>query len=115
MTLKGCRILYNYNYNRKLQYLTDNFKWSKRKERKPGRDDFSLSFFGIYNLMSMNKRKPFLNAIACALLAIFARKTHKHTTKDLEKAEFKTSTQSLGIRFTEKIRDVFRFKWIRHS
>jgi hypothetical protein len=27
--------------------------------------------------------------------------------------EFKTSTQHLGVRFTEKIRQVFRFRWIR--
>jgi hypothetical protein len=31
----------------------------------------------------------------------------------LQRAEFKTSTQRLGIRFTENIRDIFRLRWLR--
>ena len=34
---------------------------------------------------------------------------------DLAKAEFKTSTQRLGVRFTDRIRDVFRFRWLRRT
>jgi hypothetical protein len=37
-------------------------------------------------------------------------------TADLKKAEFKTSTQRLGIRFTDRVRDIFRFRWVkRHT
>jgi len=35
------------------------------------------------------------------------------TVDDLRRTEFKTSTQRLGIRFTEKIRNVFRRKWLK--
>jgi hypothetical protein len=51
--------------------------------------------------------------LAAGLLSIFGRRKIKHTQDDLRKAEFQTSTQRLGIRFNEKIRDVFRFRWIR--
>jgi hypothetical protein len=47
------------------------------------------------------------------VLSIFHKSTAKPTAEDFKKAEFKTSTQRLGIRFTERIRDVFRFKWLR--
>jgi hypothetical protein len=32
---------------------------------------------------------------------------------DFKRADFKTSTQHLGISFSEKIRDVFRFRWLK--
>jgi hypothetical protein len=54
-----------------------------------------------------------LDLIAGLLLSIFSKSHAKPTTADLHHAEFKTSTQHLGIRFTERIRDVFRFKWLR--
>jgi hypothetical protein len=31
----------------------------------------------------------------------------------LQRAEFKTSTQRLGLRFTERIREIFRHRWIK--
>ena len=47
------------------------------------------------------------------LLWLRGKSKAKITTSDLRDAEFKTSTQRLGIRFIESIRDVFRFRWIR--
>jgi len=47
------------------------------------------------------------------LLVLFGKIPVKPTPEDLARAEFKTSTQRLGGRFTERIRDVFRFKWLR--
>ncbi|MGA2172862.1 MAG: hypothetical protein ABSG82_07625 [Sedimentisphaerales bacterium] len=47
------------------------------------------------------------------MATIFGTGTAKPTTKDLKDADFPTSTQRLGVRFTERIRDVFRFKWIK--
>jgi hypothetical protein len=54
-----------------------------------------------------------LGFFAGGLLSIFGKTPAKPAAGDLRKADFKTSTQRLGVRFTERIRDVFRFKWIR--
>jgi len=35
------------------------------------------------------------------------------TCDDLRKNEYSTSTQRMGVRFTERIRSAFRFRWIR--
>ena len=59
------------------------------------------------------KVNSFLGLVAAGILSLFGKKSGKVTTEDLQKAEFKTGTQRLGIRFSEKIRDVFRFRWIR--
>jgi hypothetical protein len=59
------------------------------------------------------KVNSFLGFLAAGFLWVFGRKRTKVTTEDLKRAEFKASTQRLGIRFSEKIRDVFRFKWLR--
>ena len=55
----------------------------------------------------------FLGLLAAGILSLFGKKAGKVTAEDLKQTEFKTSTQRLGIRFSEKIRDVFRFRWIR--
>ena len=60
-----------------------------------------------------NKRKRILGATAGGVLAVFAKRKKTPNTKDLQKADYKTSTQQLGVRFTEKIRKVFRSKWIK--
>lgn len=59
------------------------------------------------------KRNSFFGLLAAGLFSVFGRRRIKVTTEDLKKAEFKTGTQRLGIRFSEKIRDVFRFKWLK--
>ncbi len=64
-------------------------------------------------MSTRTKINSFLGLIAAGLLSVFGRKRAKVTTGDLEQAEFKASTQRLGIRFSEKIRDVFRFKWLK--
>jgi hypothetical protein len=58
------------------------------------------------------KKNSFLGSLAGGMLSIFG-KSPKPTTDDLKRTEFKTSTQRLGIRFTERIRSVFRFRWLR--
>ncbi len=63
--------------------------------------------------MSPKIKNNFINFIAW-VLSFFGVKNLKHPKPDyLKRAEFKTSTQRLGVRFNEKIRDVFRFKWLR--
>jgi hypothetical protein len=60
-----------------------------------------------------SKLSSFLGFLAGGLLSLFGKSPAKPTTEDFRRMEFRTSTQRLGIRFTEKIRNVFRFKWIR--
>ena len=35
------------------------------------------------------------------------------TCTDLKRQDYSTSTQRLGVRFTERIRNAFRLRWIR--
>jgi len=61
----------------------------------------------------MTKINSFIAAIAGWFLSLFGKGPGKPTTDDLSRADFKTSTQGMGVRFTDKIRSVFRFKWIK--
>lgn len=61
------------------------------------------------------KINSFLSLLAAGLLTVFGKSPAKPTTKDLNRMEFKSSTQRLGIRFSERIREVFRFRWIKKS
>jgi len=63
----------------------------------------------------MTKFNSFIGALAGALLSVFGKSPPSPTADDLSRAEFKTSTQRLGVRFTEKIRSIFRFKWIKRA
>jgi len=51
--------------------------------------------------------------MAGAILSLFGKSPAGPGADDLKRADFPTSTQRLGIRFTEKIRDAFRGKWLR--
>ena len=64
-------------------------------------------------MMSGKEKRTLLGLLAGGLLSIFGKSTAKPTAEDFEKAEFKTSTQRLGISFNERIRRVFRFKWLK--
>jgi len=59
------------------------------------------------------KINSFLGLLAAGLLSIFGKSPPKPGVDDLKRADFKTSTQCLGIRFSEKIRNVFRFRWLK--
>ena len=59
------------------------------------------------------KINSFLGLIAGWLLSLFGKSPRKPVVEDLKRADFKISTQHLGIRFSEKVRDVFRFKWLK--
>ncbi|MBP8303754.1 MAG: hypothetical protein KBE04_06485 [Phycisphaerae bacterium] len=58
-------------------------------------------------------RRGYRGWVAGWLLAGLRRPRVRAT--DLAQAEFKTSTQRLGVRFTDRVRDVFRFRWIRRT
>jgi hypothetical protein len=59
------------------------------------------------------KMGSFIGLLAGGLLSLFGKSPAKPTNDDLRRMEFKTSTQRLGIRFTERIRRIFRFRWIK--
>ena len=56
-----------------------------------------------------------LGFLAGLLATVFGTKTAKPSMDDLKRAEFGTSTQKIGVRFTERIRDVFRFEWLKKT
>jgi hypothetical protein len=60
-----------------------------------------------------NKKSSRLGFLA-GVAALFSKRD-KTSAEDMQKLEFKTSTQWMGIRFTDKIRDAFRHKWIKKS
>jgi len=59
------------------------------------------------------KTNTVLGFLAGILATVFGTKTAKPSMEDLKRTEFGTSTQKIGVRFTERIRDVFRFKWLK--
>jgi hypothetical protein len=60
------------------------------------------------------KFSSFLGLLTGCFLSVFG-KSPKATADDLMRTEFRTSAQRLGIRFTERIRNVFRLRWLRKS
>jgi hypothetical protein len=61
------------------------------------------------------KTNTVLGFLAGLLATVFGTKTAKPSMEDLKRAEFGTSTQKIGVRFTERIRDVFRFEWLKKT
>ncbi|RKY25761.1 MAG: hypothetical protein DRP62_00430 [Planctomycetota bacterium] len=62
--------------------------------------------------MKYPKTNSFLGLVA-GILSAFGKSSAKPNAGDLKRADFKTSTQQIGVRFTEKIRSVFRFRWLK--
>jgi hypothetical protein len=59
-------------------------------------------------------RKALRLGLAGSVLAhLLSRRLPRMTIEDLRKHEYPTSTQHLGVRFTERVRGVFRFRWLR--
>jgi hypothetical protein len=61
------------------------------------------------------KTNTVLGFLAGLMATVFGTKTAKPSVEDLKRAEFGTSTQKIGVRFTERIRDVFRFEWLKKT
>jgi len=52
--------------------------------------------------------------LAAGLIArLFRTRLPEVTGEDLQRNDYSTSTQRMGVRFTERIRNVFRLRWIR--
>jgi hypothetical protein len=63
--------------------------------------------------MVRSKTNSFLGLLAGKILSVFGKSHIKPTQEDLRRMEFKTSTQRIGVSFTDKIRRVFRFRWMK--
>lgn len=58
------------------------------------------------------KTGSILGSAAGAIMNLFAKK-QKTSSQHLKNADFSASTQKIGLRFTDKIRDKFRNKWLK--
>ena len=47
------------------------------------------------------------------LLNLFGRKPESDSAAELYKKDFHPNTQKMGLRFTERMRKVFRLRWLR--
>jgi hypothetical protein len=46
---------------------------------------------------------------------LFGRRIPPATSEDLRRHDYPVSTQRMGVRFTERMRDTFRFRWLRKT
>ncbi|MBU1261028.1 MAG: hypothetical protein KJ757_03175 [Planctomycetes bacterium] len=60
----------------------------------------------------MKKTRNFGISLLLLISSLFKR---EKTPDDLKKIEFSTSTQKMGVRFTDKVRDIFRNKWVKRN
>lgn len=58
-------------------------------------------------------KQAFLGTMLSWIGKLFGRHRTKITGRDLAHTEFKTSSQRLGIRFSDGLRRNFRFRWLR--
>jgi hypothetical protein len=63
--------------------------------------------------MARVKTNSVLGLLAGRILSIFGKSRIKPAQEDFRQMEFKVSTQRIGVSFTDKIRQVFRFQWVK--
>lgn len=68
-----------------------------------------------FSLPWRSAKAAWLGYVASLLSRLRIGGTHKATPDDLRKQDFPASTQRMGIRFTERIRDTFRFRWLKRT
>ncbi|MHC5060863.1 MAG: hypothetical protein ACYTFK_07255 [Planctomycetota bacterium] len=60
------------------------------------------------------KHASLLGLIAGVASALFG-KSVKANADDVERVDFGSSTQRMGVSFTERVREVFRNRWLKKS
>lgn len=60
-----------------------------------------------------SKLSGFFGFLAGLILRVFGKSPAEVGPEDLKRAEFKTSTQRLGVRISERIRNVYRKRWLK--
>jgi hypothetical protein len=68
--------------------------------------------------MTMNKnptsrKSARLGFWAGRVFSWFGKKKVHPTPADVQKLDFSPNTQKIGVRFTDSVRDFFRFCWLR--
>lgn len=58
-------------------------------------------------------RRGKMLGLVAGLASMFAPKAGKITPDELMKHDYRSSTQRMGVRFTTKVRDAFRRRWIK--
>jgi hypothetical protein len=61
----------------------------------------------------MSRKSLWLGLAGGLFARLFPAPRSEVTCADLRRHDYSISTQRMGVRFTERIRDVFRFRWIR--
>lgn len=70
----------------------------------------------LRRLSPPRSRKAACLGCAVGLLSrLHIRRMPRITSNDLRKHDYPISTQHMGIRFTERIRDTFRFRWLKRT
>lgn len=54
-----------------------------------------------------------LGSLAGMLLGWSFKRPSRVSCRELRAHDYRTSMQRVGVRFTERIRNVFRFRWLR--
>ena len=60
-----------------------------------------------------NQKSRRLGLGAGLLMGLFARKQQTLTPTELHEQDFHPNTQKMGLRFTDRMRKVFRLQWLR--
>mgnify|MGYP000910251098 CR=1 FL=1 len=67
-----------------------------------------------HHIVTDQHKKALRLGLVAGLVAGWSHRPRPDITRaDLRRHDYSASTQRLGVRFTERIRDVFRFRWIR--
>ena len=61
------------------------------------------------------RKAAWFGCIAGLLSRLRIRRASAITADDLRKRDYPASTQRMGLRFTERIRDTFRFRWLKRT
>jgi hypothetical protein len=65
------------------------------------------------NRLKSSRKSNRLALGAGLLLSVFGRKPRSHSADELYKKDFRPNTQKMGLCFTERLRKVWRPKWLR--
>jgi hypothetical protein len=61
------------------------------------------------------KKQKRLGLGAGWLLTFFGKNPRSYSSAELCRNDFHPNTQKMGLRFSERIRNVFRHRWLRHD
>lgn len=60
-------------------------------------------------------RALWLGLASIVLARVLPGRIGRVSNADLRRHDYRTSTQRMGVRFTDRLRDAFRFRWIRRA